>query len=166
MSDATSEIRMRALELGVAELRVEAHEHRATTAAIFEVLKDLRTITGELKTTTDGLKVTTDGLKVTTEELKVTTEELRRGQEELRATTEELRKGQDELRATTEELRKGQDEFRQEMRAGYAELREEIVTVKRSVGNLELSMKRVEGDVAELKAGHLELRNLFADLVR
>ncbi|WP_449061300.1 hypothetical protein [Planomonospora algeriensis] len=138
MSDATSEIRMRALELGVAELRVEAHEHRVTTAAIFEVLKDLRTITGELKTTT--------------EELKVTTEELRRGQEELRATTEELRKGQDELR--------------QEMRAGYAELREEIVTVKRSVGNLELSMKRVEGDVAELKAGHMELRNLFADMVR
>ncbi|GGK64438.1 hypothetical protein Ppa06_18810 [Planomonospora parontospora subsp. parontospora] len=159
MSDATSEIRMRALELGVAELRVEAHEHRATTAAIFEVLKDLRTITGELKTTTDELKVTTDGLKATTDGLKVTTEELK-------VTTEELRKGQDELRATTEELRKGQDELRQEMRAGYAELREEIVTVKRSVGNLELSMKRVEGDVAELKAGHMELRNLFADLVR
>jgi chromosome segregation ATPase len=143
---------MRALELGVAELRMEAHEHRATTAAIFEVLKDLRTITGELKTTTDELKVTTEELKTTTDELKVTTEELRRGQEELRATTEELRKGQDELR--------------QEMRAGYAELREEIVTVKRSVGNLELSMKRVEGDVAELKAGHMELRNLFADTLR
>ena len=39
-------------------------------------------------------------------------------------------------------------------------------TIRRSVGNLEVSMKRVEGDVAEVKAGHIELRNLVAGLIR
>ena len=41
-----------------------------------------------------------------------------------------------------------------------------MTTMRRSIGNLEVSMKRVEGDVAELKSGHIELRNLVAGLIR
>jgi predicted nuclease with TOPRIM domain len=84
----------------------------------------------------------------------------------IRTEMDKLRTGQDELRAGQDKLRTGQDELRAEMRTGHAELREELSVVKRSVGNLELSMKRVEGDVAELKAGHIELRHLVAGLVK
>ncbi|MFF5206917.1 hypothetical protein [Streptosporangium sp. NPDC000396] len=86
--------------------------------------------------------------------------------DDLRTITRELQKGQAELSVGQEELRAGQDELRAEIRAGQAELRGEIAIVKRSVGNLETSMKRVEGDVAELKAGHIELRNLVSGLIK
>ncbi|MFJ2029894.1 hypothetical protein [Streptosporangium sp. NPDC087985] len=107
--------RVGVLESDVAMVRAESVEHRAVSAAILTVLEDLRTVTAELRTTTDGL---------------------RKGQEELQATTDDLRKGQEELRATTDDLRKGQEE----LRAGQAELREDMALVKRSVGNLEVSV--------------------------
>ncbi|MBG0830481.1 hypothetical protein HS041_22225 [Planomonospora sp. ID67723] len=137
--------RVHTMESDIASLRADQLMQRDVSTATLAVLGDLRTLT---------------------EQLHTTTEELRRGQEELRNGQSELRTTVEELRTTTDELRRGQDELRAEMRAGHSELREEIITVKRSVGNLELSMKRVEGDVAELKAGHLELRNLVSGMIR
>ncbi|WP_084959257.1 hypothetical protein [Thermoactinospora rubra] len=46
------------------------------------------------------------------------------------------------------------------------ELGDRMTVVERSVGGMERSLKQVQEDVAEIKAGHIELRNLVAGLVK
>ncbi|MER5646761.1 hypothetical protein [Streptosporangium sp. NPDC002524] len=126
-------------------------------------MRVLETDVATLRLANEENKVINIGIVEVLTDLRTEMSELRTEMSGFRTDMDKLRAGQDELRA---EMRAGQDELRAEMRTGHAELREEISVVKRSVGNLELSMKRVEGDVAELKAGHIELRHLVAGLVK
>jgi len=115
----TTDIRLRVLETDVAALRAQSQESKVINAGILDVLKDLRTVTTKLWTEMTGFRTEMTGF---------------------RTELNDLRTGQDNLRTEMTELRTGQDELRAEMRTGHAELREEISVVKRSVGNLELSL--------------------------
>jgi hypothetical protein len=77
------------------------------------------------------------GSRTTSATIMAVLDDLRTVTYELRKCQEELGKGQDELRSET---RACHDELRAEMHAGHTELREEISTIKRSVGNLEVSV--------------------------
>ena len=122
----TTDIRLRVLETDVAALRAQSQESKVINAGILDVLKDLRTVTTKLWTEMTGFRTEMTGFRT---ELN----DLRTGQDNLRTEMTELR-------TEVTGLRTGQDELRAEMRTGHAELREEISVVKRSVGNLELSL--------------------------
>ncbi|WP_440064287.1 hypothetical protein [Streptosporangium sp. OZ121] len=126
-------------------------------------LRVLETDVAKLRLENEESKVINAGIFEVLTDLRTEMSGIRTDMDKLRTGQDELRAGQDQLRT---EMRTGHAELRAEMRTGHAELREELSVVKRSVGNLELSMKRVEGDVAELKAGHIELRNLVVGLVK